>query len=394
MKTIRHNQALKISLSYMLIGFLWILFSDQLVSVMFQNIEMIKLVSVAKGWFYVVVTGGFLYFFSKAQFSKILIRNSELEEHVKERTELLTSTNEYLEQTMAELEASQAELEELNAELEDNQEKLRSLNTDLERSLIDLKETQEQLIISEKLTALGELVAGVAHEINTPLGVGVTLASHMTQLQRDLKKKFSQDTLHRSDLEEFLDNAEEELELLNVNLERAGSLVASFKQVAVDQSSQELRKFKIYDTIQDVLKSLYPKLKKTPYQLNFSCPEDLEVSSYPGAISQIITNFVMNSLIHGFSEQSQGNIQIKVEQVDEKIVLLYEDDGQGIPAAYLTKVFNPFFSTNKHGGSTGLGLHIVHNLVTQTLNGHISLHSKENQGCQFKITFENIYEGL
>ena len=394
MKIIRHNQALKISLSYMLIGFLWILFSDQLVSVMFQSIEMIKIVSVAKGWLYVIVTGLFLYFFSKAQFSRILIRNSELEEHVRERTERLTSTNEYLEQTMAELEESQAELEELNAELEDNQDKLRILNADLEQSLENLKETQEQLIISEKLTALGELVAGVAHEINTPLGVGVTLASHMSQLHRDIKKRFSNDSLHRSDLEEFLDNSEEELELLNVNLERAASLVASFKQVAVDQSSQELRKFKIYDTIQDVLKSLYPKLKKTPFQLSFSCPEELEVSSYPGAISQIITNFVMNSLIHGFSDRSEGNIQIKVEALDDKIVLFYEDDGRGIPEELLTKVFNPFFSTNKHGGSTGLGLHIVHNLVTQTLNGHISLRSKENQGCQFKIIFESIYEVL
>lgn len=373
MKIIRHSQALKISLSYMLIGFLWILFSDQMVSVMFQSIDTIKIISLAKGWFYVIVTGVFLYFFSKAQFTQILIRNSELEEHVRERTERLTSTNKYLEQTMAELEESQAELEQ---------------------SLENLKETQEQLIISEKLTALGELVAGVAHEINTPLGVGVTLASHMTELHRDLKKRFLQEALHRSDLEEFLISSEEELELLNVNLERAASLVASFKQVAVDQSSQELRKFKVYDTIQDVLKSLYPKLKKTPYQLNFTCPEDLEVSSYPGAISQIITNFVMNSLIHGFSNRSQGNIQIKVEQLDHTIVLLYEDDGQGISEEHLSKVFNPFFSTNKQGGSTGLGLHIVHNLVTQSLNGHISLRSKENQGCQFKITFENIYEAL
>ncbi len=369
MKLIKNNQALKIALSYMTIGFLWILFSDQWVSVIFRDIEMIKYVSVIKGWLYVIVTGLFLYFFSKAQFSAILVRNSELEERVRQRTESLTATNEYLEQTLGELEESQAELE---------------------LSLENLKETQEQLIISEKLTALGELVAGVAHEINTPLGVGVTLSSHIATLHKELKHKFEKEALHRSELEEFLFSSDEELELLNSNLERAASLVASFKQVAVDQSSHELRKFKIYDTIQDVLKSLYPKLKKTPYTVDFQCPEELELVSYPGAISQITTNFVMNSLVHGFADREQGNIHIHVEQSGPAIVLIYEDDGRGIPEENLSKVFNPFFSTNKQGGSTGLGLHIVHNLVTQSLNGHISLHSKENCGCQFKITFENI----
>ncbi len=362
MKKIKCNHALKIALSYMTIGFLWILFSDQLVSVIFQDIKMITYVSVIKGWLYVIVTGAFLYYFSKAQFNIILLRNSELEQRVMERTESLTSANEILEQTMGEL----------------------------EQSLDNLKETQEQLIISEKLTALGELVAGVAQEINTPLGVGVTLASHMSQLHREIKGNFEKDSLHRSDLEEFLNNSEEELQLLNSNLERASSLVASFNQVAVDQSSQELRRFKLYYTIQDVLNSLNPKLKKTPYLLHFDCPVDLEIVSYPGAISQIITNFVINSLIHGFAGRTQGNIHIQVEKLESSFVLLYEDDGIGIPEENLSKVFNPFFSTNKQGGCTGLGLHTVHNLVTQSLNGQISLHSKENHGCQFKIKFESL----
>ncbi len=306
---------------------------------------------------------------------KLLAANDELESKVQERTDALASANADLVQNMAELEESQSELT--------------AMNDQLQQSLENLLETQTQLIISEKLAALGELVAGVAHEINTPLGIGVTLSSYLSKLNSTLRGQFESNVLNRSELHEYLLGSEEALSLLNSNLERASSLVISFKQVAVDQASQERRRFKIRDTVLDVLKSLHPKLKNTPFTLDLECDEELEVTSYPGALSQIITNFVTNSLIHGFDDRSAGHMHIAFKRTGSSIVLLYDDNGSGIPEENLSKVFNPFFSTRKASGGTGLGLHIVHNIVTQTLGGQISLTSTYQHGVHFKIVFED-----
>lgn len=348
---------------------------------LYQAHWMLKLVPKA-GWhgttptfWSILILGGFASLAAGFGMNRLLAAKSELELRVKERTEALIRTNEYLEQNMGELQESQAELTELNQDLQD--------------SLENLKETQEQLIVSEKLAALGELVAGVAHEINTPLGIGVTLSSYITKLHHTLKEQFENQTLNRSDLKEYLHSSEEALTLLNTNLERASSLVTSFKQVAVDQASQEKRTFKIRESVLDVLKSLQPKLKNTPYTLELDCDEELTVVGYPGALSQIITNFVVNSLIHGFPNRDSGHIHISFSRKGTAIVLMYDDDGAGIPEENLGKVFNPFFSTRKDTGSTGLGLHIVHNIVTQTLAGTISLTSGTNKGVHFKITFED-----
>lgn len=305
---------------------------------------------------------------------RLIAAKRDLEDKVLERTDSLRHTNESLEQSLAELEENQAELTEVHDRLA--------------KSFDNLKETQEQLITSEKLAALGELVAGVAHEINTPLGIGVTLSSYLESLHQQLKVNTETGRLQPVDVEEYIDSTEEALQLLNSNLERAASLVTSFKQVAADQASQDLRRFLIRNTIQDVLRSVHPNFKTRPYTVDLHCDPDLEIISYPGALSQILTNLIVNSLLHGFSDNEEGHILIAFHKTNKLLQLEYMDDGKGIPDDILPKVFNPFFSTRKQYGSTGLGLHIIHTIVTQTLGGQIQLSSPENNGLLVRITFE------
>lgn len=322
----------------------------------------------------ILISGIIAAVLSASTIHNLLTSKQDLEKRIEERTESLKKTNIFLEQNMSELEESQAELTEVNYQLS--------------HSLDLLKETQNQLIISEKLAALGELVAGIAHEINTPLGIGVTLASYIQSIQRDFKAHYTNSLLTDETIEEYLSASDEALIQLNRNLDRASSLVVSFKQLAVDQSSEERRLFVVKDIIQDTLISLQPKLKKTAVEVTVECDESLSIQGYPGAITQILTNFVINSLLHGFKNRSNGHIQIRFFHIENRFVLEYLDDGVGISEAHKDKVFNPFFSTRKSAGSTGLGLHIVHNIVTHTLHGDIQLISQKEKGVHFIIRFE------
>lgn len=306
--------------------------------------------------------------------SNIINSKEEMELMVSERTRQLEETNLWLEQTMAEVEEKQAELTLVNEMLED--------------SLRDLRVTQRQLIISEKLAALGELVAGVAHEINTPLGIGVTLSSYLQKMHGELVKRFESNNMTRSDMKEYLQSSGEALELVVSNLERSSYLVASFKQVAVDQATLDLRYFNVKDYIQDTLSSLHPKFKNTSHRVEVECEDKLDIYSYPGALSQIVTNLVMNSLLHGFADMENGAIHIEVDAKDSHLTLTYADNGVGIPEESLSRVFNPFFTTRKAQGSTGLGLHIIHSIVTQTLKGTIALYSEPGKGVRVVIEFD------
>ncbi len=303
----------------------------------------------------------------------LLSSKDDLKSKVEERTHSLKTTNETLELNMGELEESQAELTEIN--------------TRLQNTVETLKETQKQLIVSEKLAALGELVAGVAHEINTPLGISVTLSSYIQRLLVNLKSRYNQHALSLQDIEEFLSGSNEAISLLNINLERASGLVNSFKQVAVDQSSEEKRQFFVKDALQDILKSIQPKFKRTDIQTLIICDPEIIIDSYPGVIAQIITNLALNSLLHGFGSRLDGQITVEFRVVGKTYELIYSDNGIGIQEEIKDKIFNPFFSTRKHAGSTGLGLHIIHNLVTQTLKGQIRMESTSGHGVQFLITF-------
>jgi len=250
-----------------------------------------------------------------------------------------------------------------------------------------LKASQHQLVQSEKMAALGGLVAGVAHEINTPVGVGVTAASHLNDELILIEQHFLDNTLGKRDLQAFLTSGQETCDVLLKNMLRASDLVKSFKQVAVDQSCGEKRTFDLKEYLREILLSLHPITKKTPHQIHLYCPDHLEITSYPGAISQIITNFITNSLVHGFPDNTAGNIQIDITQDKQHVHLHYRDNGIGIPKAKIMKIYEPFFTTNRGSGSTGLGMHIVSGLVLNTLQGSIICNSDVGAGVLFQIEF-------
>jgi signal transduction histidine kinase len=276
--------------------------------------------------------------------------------------------------------------EELEARVVRRTEQLAAANRELQEAMEGLRRTQSQLVQSEKMAALGGLVAGVAHEINTPVGVGVTAASHLDQKTRDVKAVFERGEIRRSDLQEYLDMAGEAASMILGNLHRASDLIRSFKKVAVDQTTEEKRSFKVREYIDEILLSLRPKLKKTKIRVEIDCDEKLAITGYPGAFSQILANFVLNSLTHAFDEGQAGRIGIAVTVAGGILTLTYSDDGKGMPPEVLRRIFEPFFTTARSKGGSGLGLSIVYNLVTQTLNGTISCVSEPGRGAVFTVT--------
>lgn len=260
-------------------------------------------------------------------------------------------------------------------------------NLELEQALRQLKETQARLVQNEKLVSLGGMVAGIAHEINTPVGVGVLASSALHDLALKFKQEYESGSLKRTDMDRFVATAGESTAIILRNLNRAAKLVESFKQVAVDHASDERRRFPLKAYLNEVLLNLQPQLKKTTCQVEVDCPDSLVVDTHPGAIAQIVTNLVNNSLIHGFESRQNGHIRIAAAEQGDGVTLRYSDDGHGIPPEYLSRVFDPFFTTRRGGGGSGLGMHIVYNLVTQRLGGTIDLSSEPGHGVQIVIRF-------
>ncbi len=266
------------------------------------------------------------------------------------------------------------------------EEELQNTNKALNESLKNLQKAQSRLVQSEKMAALGDLVAGVAHEISTPLGVGLMSASYLNDSTQKFYDRFLSGQLSRSEFEKYSRNAKEAASLVLNNLTQAADLLNSFKQVAVDQSDDEKRVFDLNRYLSEILISLQPKYKRTRHTIAINCPESFEINSYPGVFSQIITNLVMNSLIHGFEGIEEGKISILVTMEDSNMVLHYTDNGVGMNPNIAKKIFDPFFTTKRGQGGSGLGMHIVYNLVTQKLNGQIECTSVPEEGVAFKIT--------
>jgi len=237
------------------------------------------------------------------------------------------------------------------------------------------------------MSALGGLVAGISHEINTPIGVSVTAASHLEKITKDFASLCRDNNVRKSDLEKYVKTSIEASEMILSNLKRSHELIRSFKQVAVDQSTEERRTFNIGDYIGQVLLSLKPTLKKTEHVVQVNCPAGLEITNYPGALSQILTNFIMNSLMHAYDKGQKGTIVIDASIAKNNVVLKYSDDGKGIEASIVDKIFDPFFTTKRGQGGTGLGLNIVYNIVSQTLNGTIKTTSTVGHGTVFTVVF-------
>jgi PAS domain S-box-containing protein len=312
-----------------------------------------------------------------------------LEDLVQTRTQELVESNAQLEREVLVRRQAEQELARHRDHLQDlvaeRTADLNETNRRLQDSLARLQQTQAQLVESEKMSSLGSLVAGIAHEINTPVGIGVTAASHLEQETREISELFAQNQLKASSLRSFLGTARDSSNMILSNLMRAADLIQSFKKVAVDQSSQERRVFNLRSYMDEVLLSLRPKLKKTAHTITINCPDDLSLDSYPGAFSQVITNLVMNSLIHGFENIEAGQIRMDIEQKDGMLHFRYSDNGKGIPSDFIQKVFDPFFTTRRGSGGSGLGLHILYNLVTQTLGGHVNCVSEPGVETVFTI---------
>jgi two-component system sensor histidine kinase TtrS len=246
-----------------------------------------------------------------------------------------------------------------------------------------LKETQNELVQTEKMASLGRLVAGIAHEVNTPIGIGVTAASHLKKEISDFNKEYKDESLTQSSFESFIDTSVQSSDIILSNLERAAHMIQNFKQVSVDQSSDMTREFFLKDYLESVVINLKPTLKQHAHEINIDCPETLMISSTPGVFYQIFSNLIMNSVIHGFEDKEKGQISITVHTTKDGIEIVYKDDGKGIGKEGLKKIFDPFYTTKRSSGGSGLGTHIIYNLVTQKLKGQITAQSHEGKDMIF-----------
>ncbi len=283
------------------------------------------------------------------------------------------------------------DLRELNAELEERirkrTESLSQANLDLQKAFTDLRLMQDHLVQSEKLASLGAMVAGIAHELNTPIGNGLMAISTLEQRALTFRVQVAQG-LRRSDLEAFLGQVETAGMIATRNLARAAELIAGFKRVAVDQTSAQRREFDLAEFVHEILLTLQPTIKRSPVQieLRVQVPE-LLIDGYPGPLGQVVSNLIQNSLVHAFGDRSKGLISISAHVETDQVRLSIGDDGCGIPAELVRRVFDPFFTTRLGKGGSGLGLHIVHNIVTGMLGGEIELQQQEGCGACFVMTF-------
>ncbi|WP_298939514.1 ATP-binding protein [uncultured Psychromonas sp.] len=279
---------------------------------------------------------------------EILLLNDQLEEKVTKRTAALTASNTQMVQTVEQL-----------------------------------KRTQQTLVESKKMASLGSLVAGVAHEINTPIGISVTAASALQEEVSTLKQELEVDQLSRAHLDTFICQFTESSKLLNNNLKRAADLISSFKQVAVDQSSESCYSFNLKENVEQVVTSLKHKIKQSKATVNIVCPNDLFIYSFPGSFVQIYSNLIINSIIHGFHEWSgERNIFIDIELHGETLVIDYQDTGKGVSEDVSDRIFDPFVTSKKGAGGSGLGTHIVYNIVSQLFKGDIE-YVIETKGAHF-----------
>jgi PAS domain S-box-containing protein len=257
--------------------------------------------------------------------------------------------------------------------------------------ITELRRTQNRLVETERAAALGGMVAGVAHEINTPLGVSVTALSVLASEVEKIKSNFDEGKLSRNAFQEYLETGEEGFRMLRENLQRTSELVKNFKQVAVDQSSDAKREINLKHYIEQVVSNLEPRFKMLLHTVEVTGDEDIVVETYPGAIAQIVTNLIENSIVHAFDDDEAGKMKFflaaKLDNVSsEEAQLVYTDNGRGMEPEVARRVFEPFFTTARGKGGSGLGMHIIQNLVTQQLNGLIDCNSRAGNGITVEIS--------
>ncbi len=271
------------------------------------------------------------------------------------------------------------------------EEELRSSKENAEHALAELRETQQDLIEAEKLAALGGLVAGIAHEVNNPVGISLTVASSFARRCETFSAELKQPPLRRSRLEEFVAASHAAAGQLVANLQRAGELIQSFKQVAVDRSHADRREFDLAEATDQIIASLRPALKTTAILLRVDIPPGIAMDSLPGSYGQVLTNLFLNAVIHAFPDGRAGTMSFSARTVGAaEVEITVADDGVGMEEAVKSHAFDPFFTTRRNRGGTGLGLHIIYSLVTQSLGGRLSMESTPEKGTVFRIVIPRV----
>lgn len=326
-----------------------------------------------------------IHYNEKNEFTPLVHTFNTLVEQVGEFTDRLSHSNALLQQ-------EQQRVADLNTTLEERvEERTRELaakTAEAQESLQELKLTQQRLVSMEKHEALGEIVAGLAHEINTPLGISVTAVSALDEQLRTLEKQHRHQPPAITDWQDFRDFARESLQITGQNLQRAADMIERFKQVAVDQSSEQRREFDLCDYLHSILMSLRPYYKYRPVDVQIECRSRMFISSYPGALAQIITNLMMNALTHAFPDKEQpGRIHISAWQENGRVHISFGDNGRGMNEQTRQHFFQPFYTTRRNQGGSGLGGYIIQDLVVHQLHGEASIRSTEGHGCEVLLSF-------
>lgn len=304
-----------------------------------------------------------------SQSFEILISNIRMrEQDIEERNQDILRLNENLER-----------------QVRQRTRQLEGTNVELSEAYENLKEAQSLIVQNEKLAALGQMVSGVAHEMNTPLGNAYTAATYLEGVARNVSQKIQSNNLKRSEFLELLSEIESGADIIARNLHIASDLIFNFKQISADHQNMDLRTFNLHEVIKNIIISFSIDLRNANVNLEFLCKEDLTIRSYPGAVVHLVSNLIRNSLIHGFEDKEGGYIRIEVFEFEDTISLMIQDNGVGMDQMTLNQIYDPFFTTKRSKGGTGLGLNIVHNMITNVLEGSISCESELGKGTTFKI---------
>lgn len=332
---------------------------------------------------------------SSNRYAPLSISSGKEKDEIDLLVQAFNALSEQMNDQLQQKTAAQQQLKTINLELEDRVRErthnLQSTVDELNQTLAELHATQSKLIEAEKLSSLGGMVAGIAHEINTPLGLCITIHSYINDNYLVMKKAFDSGEMRKQDFIEFIGMMDESLSILDKNLQRAAHLIKSFKQVSEDQTGEHIRRFSLHNYLHEILETLSPKFKQTQHQVEIDCAESLWMETYAGSISQVITNLMMNSLVHAFEDTREGRIRIQAAEERGNIVIRYSDNGCGLSAEAKHKIFEPFYTTKRGQGGTGLGMHLVYNIMHQRLKGEIQVEDSE-QGAAFRMVLPKITE--
>ena len=317
--------------------------------------------------------------------------NDELGDLVDAFNQMLQQTEKYEKVLLIQKDQLKSNQEHLETIVKERTHNLQLLNNELRDSLKQVQNMQGQLIEAEKMASLGGLVAGIAHEINTPIGICLTAASFLKEQNDSLQMLYQQDEMTQDDFEAFLKTANDSSDIILKNIQRAAEIIQNFKKISVDQSVEDKRCFNVKEYFFEIIQSLHPKLKRYNHTINIISDDDIYINSYPGSLYQIFSNLILNSVIHGFEKTNNGKIIVIITCEKNQMNIQYKDNGLGMSPNILNKVFEPFVTTKRNKGGTGLGAHIIYNIVSQQLQGKITCNSVVNEGVDFNINIPVIF---